>query len=216
MLEDYDRAGNPLFVPEAQFRTGDIFWVLGQHRTIGYSVFGIEDGRIDGQLAQAYSLLSDMDQVITKAQAEGRIAGVLLNDGNPAVINLGGYTITVRETMALLKQMLLDVGLQAPPPLPPMPSETEGPGTRPAPGDSRAFGLIIDEGNDSFFIVGKGFTADFAIGSRLAEVDRVEEGRFAAQGWKPGRTLNGDERLSVVPTDRIGSIRIKLMQPRSK
>lgn len=129
MLEDYDRAGNPLFVPEAQFRTGDIFWVLGQHRTIGYSVFGIEDGRIDGQLAQAYSLLSDMDQVITKAQAEGRIAGVLLNDGNPAVINLGGYTITVRETMALLKQMLLDVGLQAPPPPPPMPSETEGPGT---------------------------------------------------------------------------------------
>lgn len=77
MLEDYDRAGNPLFVPEAQFRTGDIFWVLGQHRTIGYSVFGIEDGRIDGQLAQAYSLLSDMDQVITKAQAEGRIAGGL-------------------------------------------------------------------------------------------------------------------------------------------
>lgn len=216
VLADYDHAGNPLFVPEAQFRTGDIFWALGQHRTIGYSVFGIEDGRIDGQLAQAFSELSGMDQVIAKAQAEGRIAGVLLDDGKPVVIKLGGYTITVQETMTLLKQMLLDVGLQAPPPPPPLPSETEGPGTRPAPGDGRAFGLIIDEGNDTFLIVGKGFTADFAIGSTLAEVDRVEEGRFGAQGWKSGRILNGDERLSVIPTDRIGTIRIKLMHPKSK
>jgi hypothetical protein len=215
VLADYDHAGNPLFVPEAQFRTGDIFWALGQHRAIGYSVFGIEDGRIDGQLAQAYAELSGMDQVITKAQAEGRIAGVLLDDSKPAVIKLGGYTVTVQETMALLKKMLLDVGLQAPPPPPPLPSETEGPGTRPAPGDGRAFGLIIDEGRDTFLIVGKGFTADFAIGSKLAEVDRVEEGRFNTQGWKIGRVLNGDERLSIVPTDRIGAIRIKLMHPRS-
>lgn len=214
VLADYDHAGNPLFVPEAQFRTGDIFWALGQHRTIGYSVFGIEDGRIDGQLAQAYAELTGMDLVITKAQAEGRIAGVLLDDGKPVVIKLGGYSITVQETMALLKQMLLDVGLQAPPPPPPLPSETEGPGTRPAPGDGRAFGLVIDEGHDTFLIVGKGFTADFAIGSTLAEVDRVEEGRFDTQGWKVGRVLNGDERLSIVPTDRIGAIRIKLMRPR--
>lgn len=214
VMADYDHAGNPLFVPEAQFRTGDIFWALGQHRTIGYSVFGIEDGRIDGQLAQAYAELTGMDLVITKAQAEGRIAGVLLDDGKPVVIKLGGYSITVQETMALLKQMLLDVGLQAPPPPPPLPSETEGPGTRPAPGDGRAFGLVIDEGHDTFLIVGKGFTADFAIGSTLAEVDRVEEGRFDTQGWKVGRVLNGDERLSIVPTDRIGAIRIKLMRPR--
>lgn len=216
VLADYDHAGNPLFVPEAQFRTGDIFWALGEHRTIGYSVFGIEDGRVDGQLAQAYRELSGLDQEIAKAQAEGRIAGVLLDNDKPAVIKLGRYTITIQETMALLKQMLLDVGLQAPPPPPPLPSETEGPGTRPVPGDGRAFGLIIDEGNDTFLIVGKGFTADFAMGSRLVEVDRVEEGRFDAQGWKSGRVLNGDERLSIVPTDRIGTVRIKLMDPESK
>ncbi|WP_225010277.1 GH35 family beta-galactosidase [Novosphingobium percolationis] len=216
VLADYDHAGNPLFVPEAQFRTGDIFWALGQHHAMGYSVFGIEDGRIDGQLAQAYLALSGMDQVIANAQAEGRIAGVLLDEGKPAVINLGGYTITVQDTMALLKQMLLDVGLQAPPPPAPLPSETEGPAVRPVPGDDRAFGLIIDEGNDTFVIVGKGFTADFAIDSRLAEVDRVEEGHFEAQGWKSGRILNGDERLSVIPTDRIGTIRIKLMHRRLK
>ncbi len=212
VLTDYDHAGNPLFVPEAQFKTGDIFWALGQHRTIGYSVFGIDDGRVDSQLAQAYSVLAGMDEVIARAQAEGRIAGVLLEDEKPSVIKLGGYTITVQETMGLLKKMLLDVGLQAPPPPQPLPSETEGPDARPAPGDGRSFGFIIAEGSDTFLIVGKGFTADFAKGSTLAEVDRVEEGHFGTQGWQPGRALNGDERLSIVPTNRIGAVRIRLLR----
>lgn len=214
VLADYDHAGKPLFVPEAQFRTGDIFWALGQHPTIGYSVFGIEDGRVDGQLAQAFSELSDMDGLIARAQAERRIAGVLIDDGKPAVIKLGGYTITVQETMGLLRTMLLDVGLQAPPPPPPLPSETEGPLARPAPGDGRAFGLVIAEGNDTFLIVGKGFTADFAKGAALAEVDRVEVGHFVAQHWQAGRVLNGDERLSIIPTDRIGTVRIRLLPRR--
>ena len=213
VLADYDHARNPVFVPEAEFRTGNLFWALGQHHAIGYSIFGIEDGRVDSQLAQAFSQLSCMDEIIAHAQAEGRIAGVLLDDGKPSVIKLGGYSITVQETMGLLRQMLLDVGLQAPPPPPPLPSETEGPLARPAPGDGRAFGLIIAEGNDTFLIVGKGFTADFSKGSVLAELDRVEEGRFTANGWMPGRSLNGDERLSIIPTDRVGTIRVRLMPP---
>lgn len=213
VLADYDHAGNPVFVPEAEFRTGNLFWALGQHRAIGYSVFGIEDGRADSQFAQALSQLSGMDELIARAQAEGRIAGVLLDDGKPAVIKLGGYSITVQETMGLLRQMLLDVGLQAPPPPPPLPSETEGPLARPAPGDGRAFGIIIAEGNDTFLIVGKGFTADFAKGSVLAELDRVEEGRITAESWKFGRNLNGDERLTIIPTDRVGTIRVRLMPP---
>ena len=45
-------ADNPLFVPEAQFRTGSLFCALGHHRAIGFSVFGIEDGRVDSQLAR--------------------------------------------------------------------------------------------------------------------------------------------------------------------
>ena len=211
VLADYDHAGNPLFVPEAQFKTGDLFWALGEHGALGYSVFGIEDGRVDGQLAQAYGMLGPMADVITRAQAEHRIAGVLLNDGKAAEIKLGGYTITFQETQSLLKQMLLDVGLQAPPQPPPLPSETEGPSSRPIPGDARAFGLIIAEGVDSFLIVGKGFTADFAVGSRIAEVDRVEEGQYHEGRWKTGRIINGDERLSIIPVDHIGMVRIRLL-----
>ena len=212
VLADYDHAGNPLFIPESQFRTGDIFWALGQHAVIGFSIFGIEDGRTDGQLSQAYSLLSFMDDVITRAQAEQRIAGILLDDGKPAEIRMGDYTITIRESRALFKQMMLDAGLQAPPAPPPLPSETEGPSSRPIPGDSRPFGLIVDEGNDTFLLMGKGFTADFAVGSRLVEVDRVEEGQFGKDGWKAGRVINGDERLEILPMDRIGLVRIRLLR----
>jgi hypothetical protein len=211
VLADYDHAGNPLFVPEAQFRIGDLFWALGQQGALGYSTFGIEDGRTDGQLSQAYALLNSMDSAITRAQAERRIVGILLDDEKPVEVQLGGYAITIQSTQLLLKQMLLDVGLQPPPPPPPLPSETQGPDSRPTPGDSRPFGFIIDEGNNTFLLVGTGYSADFSLGSRLAEVDRVEEGRFDNEVWKPGRVLNGDERLSIIPTDRIGMVRIRLL-----
>ena len=32
---------HPLFVPEAQFRTGSLFWALGHHAALGFSVFGV-------------------------------------------------------------------------------------------------------------------------------------------------------------------------------
>jgi hypothetical protein len=82
------------------------------------------------------------------------------------------------------------------------------------PGDARVFGFVIDEGAGSFLLVGKGFTADFAVGSRLAEVDRVEEGRFDERGWKVGRIINGDERLSIIPLDHIGMVRVRLLPAR--
>ena len=212
VMADYAHAGNILFIPEARFRTGDLFWALGQHSAIGFAVFGIEDGRTDSQLAQAYALLSPLDDVITRAQVQRRIAGVLLEDEKPAEIRLGSFTIAVRETRAILSQMMLDAGVQAPPPPAPLPSETEGPSIRPAAGDSRAFGLIIDEGDDSFLLIGKGFTANFAIDACLAEFDRVEEVQFEQGRWKTGRVINGDERSSVIPRDRIGMIRVRLLR----
>jgi hypothetical protein len=57
VLADYDRPDNPLFVPEAQFRAGTAFLALGRHHAIGFSVFGVDDGRTDGRLARAYAVL---------------------------------------------------------------------------------------------------------------------------------------------------------------
>lgn len=212
-LADYHRADNALFVPEAQFRTGSLFWAMGRHKAVGFSVFGIEDGRIDGQYAHALAILNPMTPVIAAAQADNRIDSVLLEDGQTSTtLSLGGYRLLARDSRALFASMLLDAGLQAPPPPPPLPSETEG-GAIPIAGDSRPFALVIAEGKDSFLLVGQGVTIDFEIDGRKVELESAQEGSFAADGtWRAGRTINGDERLTILPVDRIGVSRVRLLQ----
>ncbi|AXB80596.1 glycoside hydrolase (plasmid) [Novosphingobium sp. P6W] len=211
----YHRQDKPLFVPEAQFRTGSLFWALGHHKAIGFSVFGVEDGRVDGQYPQALALINTMVPVIAAAQAQNRIGAVLLEDGEvSAQMDLGGYNVVARGSQALFSSMLLDAGLQAPPPPPPLPSETEE-GGLPAPGDARPFALVIAEGDDRFLVVGKGVTFDFEKGKDIVELDHVQEGTFDAAGkWVPGRAINGDERLAILPADRIGIARIRLVHRR--
>jgi hypothetical protein len=213
VLADYHRPDNPLFVPEAQFRTGSLFWALGHHRAIGFSVFGIEDSRPGGQLGRACALLGSAEDVVTAAQAEGRIAGVLLEEHETEQrFALGGYHVTARNARALLGQMLLDAGVTEPPPAPPPRSETEGAAVGPTPADSRAFGLVIAEAPDEFLLIGQGVGLDFSFGAGVVEIDSVEEGRFESGRWVPGRALNGDERLLLLPGDDIGIVRIRLLR----
>jgi len=212
-MADYDRADNPLFVPEAQFRTGNLFWALGHHRALGFSVFGVDDARPGSQLGTACALLTSIEDVITSAQAEGRIAGILLEDGETEQhVRLGGFDVVARNAHALLGRMLLDAGVGAPPPPPPLPSETEGAAVGPTPGDGRPFGLVIAEGDDTFLLIGQGFALDFSVPDGVVEVDTVEEGRFDAGRWVAGRAINGDERLFVLPADHIGAVRVRLLR----
>lgn len=217
VLVDYDRPDNPLFVPESRFVTGTLFWALGHHRALGFSVFGVDDARPGSQLGRACALLDGMEEVVASAQAEGRIAGVLLGDGETEQqFALGGYDIVARDARALLGRMLLDAGVAEPPPPPPHPSETEGAHVGPTPGDPRPFGLVIAEAADQFLLVGQGVSLDFtsAAGGVEVEVDSVEEGRFASGRWVPGRVLNGDERLFVLPADDLAAVRIRLLRHR--
>ena len=84
------------------------------------------------QLGAACTLLGEMEDVITTAQAAGRIAAVLLGDEMEQRFSLGGYEVTASNARANLGQMLLDAGLVAPPEPPPPASETHG-----APSDRR-------------------------------------------------------------------------------
>jgi hypothetical protein len=212
VLRDYDRPDNPVFVPESRFAIGRMFWALGRHRALGFSVFGVDHASADSQLGRACSLLGEMEDVVTAAQAELRIAGVLLEEGEtefPFV--LGGYEVVARDARALLGKMLLDAGVGVPPPPPPPPSETDGGPHGPSPADQRPFGIVIAEGEDQFLLVGQGVGLDFSRDGALVEVDAVEEGRFADGRWVPGRALNGDERLFVLPFDGLGVVRFRLL-----
>jgi hypothetical protein len=212
VLRDYDRRDNPVFVPESRFAVGRMFWALGHHGALGFSAFGVDHARPDGQLARACALLGEMESVITTAQAEGRIAGVLLDDGETEYsFSLGGYDVVARGARALLGQMLLDAGVGTPPPPPPPSSETEGSPHGPSPADMRSFGLVIAEAEDQFLLVGQGVGLDFTRSGVHVEIDSVEEGRFDAGRWVPGRTLNGDERLFLLPFDGLGAVRIRLL-----
>ncbi len=98
VLADYARPDNPLFVPESQFRTGSLFWALGHHRAIGFSVFGVDDARPDSLYGRACALVNSMEDVVTAAQAEARIAGILLEeDETEQRFSLGGYDVSRQE-----------------------------------------------------------------------------------------------------------------------
>ena len=209
-MAGYARSDNPLFNPEAEFRAGSLFWALGHHRALGFSVFGVEDGKRDSQLASAYRMIESMLGVVAKAQAEDRIEGVLIEEPDDlARLSLGGYAIVARGARTAMGRMLLDAGIQAPPAPEPLPSETD---SGHVPGDQRPFGIVIAESQDTFLVVGQDLLLDFNHGGDRVEVDSIEEGNYVRGVWVRGRILNGDERLMPLPPDHIGAVRIRLLR----
>jgi hypothetical protein len=211
-LADFDRADNSIFIPEARFQTGNAFWAIGRHKALGFSVFGIEDGFPGNQLAQAYAVLGSMSHLITAAQASDRVRAVLLDGASPVAEHLGGYDITVRGTAATTAKMLLDAGIPVPPKGATAVAETVNAAHGPSFSDTRPFGLMLAGKPGEFYLVGHDFTADFSKDGKLAELDFVEEGQFVSGNWVPGRRLNGDQRLGLLPINKIGIVRIQLLE----
>ena len=96
VLAEYARSGNPLWIPEARDQTGNLFWALGNHAALGWAIFGIDDLNEDSQVAKAYGILSEMLPQLAEWQAAGKVAGVLMQDGEEQqVISMSGYNITI-------------------------------------------------------------------------------------------------------------------------
>lgn len=204
----YDRPDNRLFIPEAALRTGELFWALGRHKALGFVVFGAEAIRPTSQMGQAFGMLAPMADLIAQAQAENRIAGVLLEGEETQTVELGGLTLTIRGADAYWRRRALDAGASAPPLPSPAPSETDALERQP---DRRAFGLSIAEAPGRFLVVGQGFFIDAARGGRPAEYDVVQEGAWRDGRWVPGRWLNGDEYAQAVPRGKLGMTRVTFL-----
>jgi beta-galactosidase GanA len=178
----YRTAGNPLFVPEAN-RAGhdegpaDALFAFGALQAIGYSPFSID--RIDpaGQsIAEAYSMLRDLEPLIVDAQVKGTVRGFrapasfdgTLND-SPQTATLGGYRFTVS---------FID---------PWTPREQQKVGSHGA--------IVLRLAGDEFLVAGTGVTITFAPagGPGYAGIASIWKGRFDGGRWKAGRLLNGDE-----------------------
>ena len=77
---------------------------------------------------------------------------------------------------------------------------------------TRPLALVVAEADDTFLVIGEGVTLDFFAGDAIVEIDSVVEGRFIDGEWMPGRVLNGDERLQLLPVESVGAVRIRLLR----
>lgn len=205
----YARSGNPLFIPEARDQAGNLFWALGQYSALGWSVFGIEDVNPNGQVSQAYDLLSEMVPQLAEWQAAGRVKAILVDDGEQAdPIVLGGYRITLKGKSGS-SSAISDSSNQ---------SELAGGITlesRSLAKDTRAFAIVVNTAPDEFLFIGANGRPRFATNADGGKVivASQDEGTYKNGKWVPGRRINGDEAFgSGLPFDKIGMLKIKLLR----
>ncbi len=150
-----------------------------------------EDFAPDHDLFKAYRVLDTMLPDIARAQQDGRIHGFKLAARERQTFAFGRYEVSI-----------------------------SGPGSSPwmfgvgaaAPATSTGYGLVIQTGEDEFLIVGHAVDVKFAADGRPAEMDSAGEGVFENGRWIPGRTLNGDERYFLFPTDALQTVRVRLLR----
>lgn len=206
----YARSGNPLFIPEARDQVGNLFWALGRHLAWGWSPFGIEDLNSDGQVAQAYKLLSEMLPQLAEWQAAGKVSAILNIDGEqPQAASLGGYKISLAK------------GRQSLAPAAAVKPGAELPGnvtsdSRAIPNDMRSFALVINTAPDEFVLIGSNGDPGFEVdspGLPRVGISSKDEGRYEKGKWLSGRRINGDEVFQPgLPTARIGMLKVKLVR----
>lgn len=216
VLAEYSRSGNPLWIPEARDQVGNLFWALGHHSALGWAIFGIDDLNENSQVAKAYGLLGEMLPQLAGWQAAGKVAGVLLLDGEESqVISLGGYKVTITLPRRRRPAPAATSPAAAATPVPaPLGAGGVSSSGRSMPDDTRPFGLIINTAPDEFLIIGSSFSPSFSVESpesTKVAIGTIDEGRYESGSWIPGRRLNGDEgRPSLSST--IGMLKIRVFK----
>ncbi len=189
----FHRNGNPLFVPESRGDAGGVanaFYAIGQHASLGYSPFGIDNlGRLVAlrpdpgapapttelenlPLAKGYAVLRQLTPLILEHQASGTIAAVSLDAKHQTQdVTLGNYT--------------LNVDLRR---------NRRNPAQVPALGYAMMFSL----GPDEYLVAGCDVQVIFSprpANDEIVGLAAVEAGAFADGRWQPGRKLSGDDVL---------------------
>lgn len=178
----YTVSGNPLFVPEAK-RAGDVttaanaLYTFGKHGALGHSPFSIEDAPVDGPLADAYATLDQLAPLIHEHQGTDAMTGV-----RPP-LNYDGTMKQTSQSISMGKYVFNVTFVD-----PWVPREDQN--------IKSHGGLIIQTGEEEFFVTGSGVTITFETQSSdeaEAGIARIEEGRFVNGEWQRGRVLNGDQ-----------------------
>ncbi len=175
--QKYHRAGNPLFIPEANNdhkSASNVFYAVGQHDAIGFSPFSIESINPEThRLTKSYEVLRQLAPLILESQGKDVMAGVLLDKEHPAEkINMDNYIINFSFEL------------------------NDKYATQPHEENPRAGGLIIQINPAEFIVAGSGLIVTFKSRDNelpLAGILNIDEGKYINGKWIPGRRLNGDQ-----------------------
>jgi len=88
----YQRADNPLFIPESTRDIGRAFYAIAECNTLCFSPFGIEDAGKDLEFIGAYGVLKNLLPTIIQYQGTGKMRGFMReNDEIHSSIRMGDY-----------------------------------------------------------------------------------------------------------------------------
>lgn len=211
-MDGFFREDNCVVIPESRLAVGNLLWAVGSG-AVGFNVFGVDDVRTDGQFATAYGLLAGANDLIVEAQRQGCIRPILLEEGQDACVELGGLTWTLRASTDVLAAIFLDAGVQVRMQATDTPEETTTQALVPSPADMRGMGIMIDLGGDEVLLIGQNLMCEVSGAcDEVVEIDDAWEGCYVAGRWVPGRNLNGDERLNLLPIDQLAAVRIRVLR----
>lgn len=207
--------GNPLLIPECTMSAVRPFYLIGEWNGLGYSPFGIDDHHAEtpaGQmLANAYSLINNMEKMIFANLNSDRMRGVFIYTDKPVQdIEMGDYVITFKhETTDEIGEAMIRIlgGKKAYKAFLKRKEEVN---------PFEAAALIIQVGKDEFYIAGGGgINATFRMKenkqAHFCDFDYIYEGSINEEGnFIKGRLLNGDEQAAFIRENQIGILKVKL------
>ncbi|MCR2808532.1 MULTISPECIES: DUF5597 domain-containing protein [unclassified Microbacterium] len=212
-MAQYATGTQPFFVPECRLSPAELVRAIGAYRAIGWSGYGLDLADPDAQLAATISFVAGLEREIAAAALRGAIAAVVLEpDVDVESRHIDGVVISARGARALFRRMLLDAGVNIPDTALRVPDETLPNAQIATPGETRPFALIAGTGEDGFLVIGREVTLDYVAADARVEIDSVQELLLENGRVVEGRVLNGDERLMILPNDRVGAARIRLVR----
>ncbi|KQS57267.1 hypothetical protein ASG17_00565 [Brevundimonas sp. Leaf363] len=182
-IAPYDRPGEALFIPEANRANradtvANALFAIGRHDAIGFSPFSIENLTPEkaDELETLYRQVEGAWPLIAPARGTDRL------DGFRARVGDDGVAMADTETMRMGDWVLTLTPVD-----PWTPRDQQ---------DLRGHGaLVLQTGADELVVIGTGVTITIAAAdpAKVAGLESVWLGEYAAGEWKPLRLLNGDE-----------------------
>jgi hypothetical protein len=215
ILDEYSYEGNPLFVPEVRkdaVTASYCLYAFGKHNALCYSPFGIEElalpeDQIDKppmEVMIALNIDPSAFEIEGSKEYLGRVYG-LIEQMKPLYLQYRGTDhlqsyVKKSETDfgTYLKFQEYDIAVSYAPKMTAKPL---------------AAGMIYELAENKFLAVGMSSTLTFRPkNGENVKVDyvKLEEGELADGKWKPGRILNGDEKMSLVFGDMAKCYMVEL------